>query len=306
MNNELRMTTTKGIILQSIGGFYYVEAADAVYTCRAKGAFRNQKMTPLAGDWVEIITQEDGSGTLQKIMERRNYLIRPAVANVDILVIVASVCDPLPNLLILDKMIASAEYRGIEPILVVNKADLADGQWLADIYRLAGFETYTLTAFDAQGAGSLRQRLSQKVCVFTGNSGVGKSTLLNILAPGLMLTTGETSRKLGRGKHTTRSASLYKLPEGGYLVDTPGFSSLDLARTDDFTAQELPDCFREFRSCIGRCRFTSCAHVKEAGCAVRQAVQDGKIAVSRHESYISMYNEVKNRRDWDKPKKTNA
>lgn len=291
---------TEGVILRGIGGFYYVEAADAVYTCRARGAFRRQGMTPVAGDRVRISVGDDGNGVLEEIMPRKNSLIRPAVANLDLLVLVASVREPETNLQVLDRMIAIAEKKEICPILVISKTDLGDPEPIADIYRRVGIECYPVSVGQENSLIPLRERLRGQVSVFTGNSGVGKSSLLNALDPELVLDTGEISRKLGRGRHTTRAASLYPLA-GGYMVDTPGFSSLDGALVDPIDKEELADCFREFAPFFGKCRFAGCAHYREPGCAVRQAVEEGVIPVSRYESYVAMYEQVKDVKEWEKP-----
>ncbi len=291
--------TVQGIVIQSIGGFYYVEAADAVYECRARGIFRKQGLAPVAGDRVRISRQDGEKGTLEEVLERRNVLVRPPVANLDYLVLVASIADPSPSTLILDKMIAIAEKKGIEPLVVINKADLEDTSWLEDIYGTTGLPCFTVSASGGEGVEPLRQRLLGHISAFTGNSGVGKSSLLNAIDPRLTLETGEISKKLGRGRHTTRTATLFRLEGGGYIVDTPGFSSLDMERAERISKEELPDCFREFAPYRGGCRFTSCAHVKEPGCAVRQAVEEGKIAASRYESYRTMYEEVKDKKDWE-------
>ncbi|MBE6777820.1 MAG: ribosome small subunit-dependent GTPase A [Ruminococcaceae bacterium] len=291
--------TLQGLILRCIGGFYYVEAADAVYTCRARGAFRKQGITPVAGDRVVITAQESGEGTLQEILERRNVLVRPPVANVDLLVLVASICEPVTNTLILDKMLAVAEYKGITPLVVVNKSDLQDPTPLMEVYQRAGLECFAVSTQDLPSLEPLRRRLSGCVSVFTGNSGVGKSSIINGLDPSLVLETGEISHKLGRGRHTTRTASLYRLADG-YLVDTPGFSSLDLEMLESIDKESLPDCFREFEPYLGQCRFTGCAHYREPGCAVRQAVEAGVISASRYDSYVSMYESVKDKKEWEK------
>lgn len=290
----------QGIVLRCIGGFYYVEAAGAVYTCRARGAFRRRGLTPVAGDHVRITVPAEGDGVLEEVLERRNYLLRPPVANLDLLVLVASVREPETNTLVLDKMITIAEKRGITPIIVINKADLADPSVLENIYRRAGLECYTVCAREPKTLEPLRQRLAGQVSVFSGNSGVGKSSILNGLEPALVLETGEISRKLGRGRHTTRTATLYPLT-GGYLADTPGFSSLDMAQVEPIAKDELADCFREFAPYLGRCRFAGCAHYKEPGCAVRQAVEAGEIPRSRYESYVTMYEAVKDKKEWEKP-----
>ena len=214
--------------------------------------------------------------------------------------LVASVREPETNTLVLDKMIAIAEKRGITPIIVINKADLADPSALENIYRRAGLECYTVCAREPKTLEPLRQRLVGQVSVFSGNSGVGKSSILNGLEPALVLETGEISRKLGRGRHTTRTATLYPLA-GGYLADTPGFSSLDMAQVEPIAKDELADCFREFAPYLGRCRFAGCAHYKEPGCAVRQAVEAGEIPRSRYESYVTMYEAVKDKKEWEKP-----
>ena len=290
----------QGIVLQSVGGFYFIDAADAVYTCRARGIFRKLGVTPVAGDRVRLTILEDGKeGALEEVLPRKNCLVRPPVANLELLVVVASIVEPPPSTLILDKMIAIAESKGIEPVMVISKADLEDAEGLAAVYRGAGFDTFIVSSSRGEGIEPLRRCLSGKVSAFTGNSGVGKSSLLNAIDPRLGLATGEISRKLGRGRHTTRTATLFRLEEGGYIVDTPGFSSLDLERADWVSKEELPDCFREFAPYLGRCRFASCIHDREPGCAVRQAVEDGAIAPSRYESYVTMYRQVKDRKEWE-------
>ncbi|MBP3388459.1 MAG: ribosome small subunit-dependent GTPase A [Clostridia bacterium] len=290
----------QGIILQSIGGFYYVEAADAVYECRARGHFRKQGITPLVGDHVRISCQADDVGTLEEILPRKNSLIRPPVANLDCLVIVVSIAEPDPNPLVIDKMIAVAVYREIQPVIVINKSDLSDTVWLEDIYRKVGIPLFVVSAHISASCADLQAYLNGKVCAFTGNSGVGKSSILNRLRPELLLETGEISHKLGRGRHTTRSACLYPMEGGGYLADTPGFSSLDLDRVEPIAKEELENVFEEFVPHLGKCRFIGCAHVKEKDCAVRKAVELGEIASSRYENYVTLYEEAKKRREWEK------
>ena len=293
------MNRLQGIIVQSIGGFYYVEAADTVYTCRARGVFRRQGVTPVAGDYVVITAQEDGTGVLEEVLERKNVLVRPPVANIDVLVLVASVCHPRTNTLVLDKMIAVAEKKGICPIIVINKSDLGDPAELEAIYHTTGLECFTVTATDPQSVVPLRQRLAGQTCVFAGNSGVGKSSILNAIDPKLELSTGEISEKLGRGRHTTRTATLYHLADG-YLVDTPGFSSLDMEQVESINKGELAGCFREFAPFEGTCRFIGCAHYREPNCGVRDAVARGEIAQSRYDSYVAMYEAVKDKKEWEK------
>ncbi len=293
------MNNVQGIVLRSIGGFYYVEAADMVYTCRARGIFRRHGITPVAGDRVMISVKEDGTGMLEEVLERKNVLVRPPVANLDVLVLVASVCHPRTNTLVLDKMIAVAEKKGICPIIVINKSDLGDPTELEKIYHSTGLECFTVSAHDPQSLIPLRRRLAGQICVFAGNSGVGKSSILNGIDPSLELSTGEISEKLGRGRHTTRTATLYHFADG-YVVDTPGFSSLDMEQVESISKDELADCFREFEPHIGQCRFIGCAHYREPNCAVRAAVESGEIAQSRYDSYVLMYEAVKDKKEWDK------
>lgn len=293
------MNTVQGIVMRSIGGFYYVESAGKVYTCRARGIFRRQGITPVAGDYVVISVENDDTGMLEEVLERKNVLVRPPVANIDVLVLVASVCHPRTNTLVLDKMIAVAEKKGICPIIVINKSDLGDPAELEEIYHSTGLECFTVSANDPQTLEPLRCRLANQVCVFAGNSGVGKSSILNGIDPSLELSTGEISEKLGRGRHTTRTATLYHFADG-YVVDTPGFSSLDMEQVESIDKEELADCFREFSPYEGQCRFIGCAHYREPNCAVRQAVEAGEIAQSRYDSYVAMYEAVKDKKEWEK------
>ncbi len=288
-----------GRILSVIGGFYYVETADGVVECRARGSFRKQGLSPLAGDFVHISLQGEGTGTVEDIAPRRNALIRPPVANLDLLVVVVSVVEPLPNTLVIDKLVAIAENKGIEPVIVINKSDLEDTRPLEEIYENTGLPVFVVSAVDRRGIVPLQEKLCGRVCVFTGNSGVGKSSLLNALDARLELPTAQISQKLGRGRHTTRTSILYRQPGGGYVVDTPGFSSLDFERLEWIPKDDLPGCFRDFAPYLGDCRFTSCAHVKETGCAVKAAVEQGAISRSRYESYVAMYEEVKDKKEWE-------
>lgn len=288
----------QGVLLQVIGGFYYVEAADAVYECKARGLLRREGVTPVAGDRVMVTLSADGKGVLESVLPRRNVLVRPPVANLDQLAIVASVAQPRPHLLLVDKMIALAEQHGIEPLIVVTKTDLEADAFPLQTYRRAGFSVFSVTSTDPSSAFPLKEHLQGKTTAFTGNSGVGKSTLLNLMEPSLMRETGEISQKLGRGRHTTRSAVLIPLPQGGYLVDTPGFSALDAERVALPEKEMLTDLFREFEDYMPLCRFTGCSHVHEPDCAVRHAVEEGEIAASRYDSYVAMYRDAQKRKQW--------
>jgi len=292
------MNMEQGLIVKGIGGFYYVEVADTIYECKARGIFRKDGITPFVGDHVTISIAQNHACTIEKILPRRNFLVRPPVSNIDQLFIVTSVCDPAPNPLIIDKTIAAAEDKEIEPIVILSKSDLQRCDWLQEIYRMAGIPVLPISSVTGEGAAEVKRMLAGKISAFTGNSGVGKSSLLNCIDEKFHLQTGETSKKLGRGKHTTRQVELLKLDCGGYVADTPGFSSIDIERYDMVRKENLQFCFREFEPYRNQCKFQSCSHTCEKGCAVLQAVNDGKIHKSRHESYVSMYNDVKNIKEW--------
>ena len=287
-----------GIIIKGIGGFYYVEAADGIiYECKARGVFRKEKITPLAGDKVEISVDENNKNSIDKIYERRNMFKRPPIANVDKLVIVSSVCDPRPNLLIIDRLTAVAVYKNVEPIIVFTKNDLQSADEYIEIYKNAGFKTFAVSNETGEGIGEVKEVIENGVCVFTGNSGVGKSSLINRMYPDFALETGEISKKLGRGRHTTRHVELLKI-NNVYIADTPGFSSLDFETNDLIKKDELAFCVPDFSDYIDSCKFSTCAHVNDKGCRLIEAVNSGDVMRSRHESYVTMYNEVKDIKDW--------
>ncbi len=289
----------KGKIVKGIGGFYYVDCDNEIIECKARGSFRKQGMTPLVGDDVEISVFDNSENAIETILPRKNELIRPPLANLDTLFIVASIVDPKINTLILDNLIAVAEYKHIEPIIVFTKIDLDDSaRDYKNIYDKAGFKTILCDNTNGLGADRIRAMLNGKCSAFTGNTGVGKSSLLNNIFPELNLATGETSKKLGRGKHTTRHCELFKV-DGGYIADTPGFSSLDFQRCEKIMKDDLPYCFREFDEYLPYCKFSTCTHTCDKGCAVVEAVEQGKISTSRHNSYVSMYNEVKDVKQWE-------
>lgn len=289
----------EGIIIKGIGGFYYVKSSDGeIYTCKARGVFRKNKITPLAGDHVEISLTDGENGSIDSILTRKNYLVRPPVANIDKLFIVSSVCDPSPNTLIIDKTIAVAEVKHITPVLVITKTDMGEYEKLKDIYNSVGIKVIYVSSVSGEGVEEVKAELAGCVSAFTGNTGVGKSTLLNAIMPELVLETGETSKKLGRGRHTTRHVELFDTGSGGYVADTPGFSTMDIERYELIEKDQLIYGFREFEPYIGKCKFTSCSHTCEKGCAVLDAVASGKIHQSRIDSYISMYNEVKDIKQW--------
>ncbi|MCR5601964.1 MAG: ribosome small subunit-dependent GTPase A [Ruminococcus sp.] len=285
---------TGGIIIKCLGGLYTVESPDGIYECKARGVFRNRGISPCVGDRVTV---EDG--VISEIADRKNCIIRPPLANLDQLIFIVSTCEPVPNYLILDKFIAIAEYKNITPAVVITKTDLGDSTPIYDIYGRIGIDVAEVRYDDESTINAVRKLLCGKISAFTGNSGAGKSTLLNAIDPTLNIATGEISRKLGRGRHTTRHAELYKLSGGGYIADTPGFSTFDTNRYDIIRKEELAGCFREFAEYTENCRFRDCAHVCEKGCAVVEAVVRGDISVSRHESYKTMYEEAKQLKEWE-------
>ena len=289
----------QGRILKGIGGFYYVEAEETIYECKARGVFRKRGTTPLAGDWVQICIDND-TGTIEEIFPRKNMLVRPPCANIDQMFLVTSICNPSPNLLVLDKMIAVAEDQEMEPILVISKTDLQSADELEQIYQKAGIQVITVSSVSGQGIAQIKMLLKDKISVFTGNSGVGKSSLLNCISPEFRHETGIISSKLGRGKHTTRQVELLKLPCGGYVADTPGFSTMDMERYNIVKKEHLQYCFREMKPYITQCKFSSCSHTCEKGCAVLRAVEQGEITQSRHNSYTAMYEQVKDKKEWER------
>ena len=292
----------RGRIIKSLGGFYYVadsEHPENVIECRARGAFRQQNIKPCVGDWAEVEMTAQGKGYVVEIQPRKNSLVRPPLANLDQLVLVVSIADPAPNAFVLDKLIAIAEYQQIEPVIVITKCDLADPEPFAEIYRKAGFAVYETESLEHRGIEAVMEMLRDKTSAFCGNSGAGKSTLLNAIDPRLSLDTGDISQKLGRGRHTTRHVELFELPSGGFVADTPGFSAVDLEKFQVILKDELAGCFREMRPYEGKCRFRGCSHTKEADCAVLEAVKNGEISQSRHQSYVNLYELAKNIKEWE-------
>ena len=283
-----------GIIIKSIGGLYFAESSDGVYECRARGIFRKQGVSPAVGDNVVF-----ENGVITEISERKNCLIRPLLANLDYLVFVISVSQPAPDMLLLDKFIAVAEYQGIAPIIAVTKIDIESCEKIVEIYKSAGITVFAIDYSRNDPAKEIRTLLKNKISAFTGNSGAGKSTLLNAICSDFNIPTGEISRKLGRGRHTTRHAELYKLPWGGYIADTPGFSTFETDKYNIIKKEELSECFREFKRFKNECKFRDCSHTKEKGCRIIRAVEEGIISKSRHESYCKMYNDAKNIKDWE-------
>ena len=291
---------SEGIIRKALSGFYYVDGGQEIVACRARGKHRHGKITPLVGDRVRFTPLEDGSGALDEILPRKNEFYRPAVANIDLLVAVASQAPPVTDPFLIDRVAAIAAARGVETLVCVNKWDLEPGEDLARIYERAGFPTLRLSAETGEGIGELRRCLAGKVCAFTGNSGVGKSSILNALEAGFDLATGEVSGKLGRGRHTTRHVEMFRLSCGALAVDTPGFSSFDVDKMELARKEDLQYAFREFAPYLGKCQFQDCAHVKEKGCAVLAAVRAGEIPQTRHRSYVRLYEQAKAIPDWQR------
>ena len=296
------MIQTDGIIIKGIGGFYYVETSEGLFECKARGVFRKSGIKPLAGDRVLISINDKAENTIEKIYDRKNSLDRPPVANVDKLFIVSSVCEPKPVLLIIDRLTALAVINDIEPIVVFTKTDLDDASEYVEIYKKAGIKSFAVSCVNGDGVELIKNEIKGCISSFCGNTGVGKSSLLNAIDSSLSLKTGEISDKLGRGRHTTRHSEMIKI-EDGYVADTPGFSSFDIEENEIILKDDLPYAFKEFRDYIGECKFTSCLHVKDKGCRILQAVEDGDIPVSRHESYCAMMEEAKSVKEWEIRKK---
>ena len=287
------MSAIEGRIHSGIGGSYAVVTQEGTFSCRARGLFRKQGITPLVGDLVRVERIDEKEGYIQEILPRKNAMARPPLANLDQLFLLCSTAQPRPNLRLLDTLVAVAELSGIEPVIVFTKCDLADGEDLAQLYR--AFKCFAISIDDDVDA--IRALFRDKTSAFCGNTGVGKSTLLNRIAPELNLATDEISLKLGRGRHTTRHVELYPAA-GGWVADTPGFSALEPLEQQALTKENLAQGFREFEP-YQSCRFLDCAHVKDSGCAAVKAVKAGEIPRSRHESYCALYEELKKKKDWE-------
>ena len=287
-----------GRIIRSISGFYDVQTESALITCRARGILRKQGQSPLTGDMVEI-TVEKGKGMVEKILPRKNSFVRPAVANVEALVVFAANVNPVTEPFLIDRVAAIAGDQEVPVYLCVNKCDLDPAMDLVRIYTNAGFPVICTSAETGDGVEELRALLKGKLTAFTGNSGVGKSSILNKLCPELALPTGEVSEKLGRGRHTTRHVELYNLGENTYVADTPGFSSFDTDQMDVILKENLQYAFPDFGKHIGNCRFDDCSHRKEPGCAVTEALAAGEIEPTRYDSYLRLYEKAAQIKEWE-------
>ena len=294
---------SEGRIQKALSGFYYVNTGDEVLTCRARGKFRREGISPLVGDRVEVRELGNGEGFVEKILPRRNAFSRPAVANIDQLVVIASEAIPKTAPFLIDRVAAIAALKGCEVVIVLNKCDLDPADELYGIYHAAGFPTIRVSAETGEGLEELKAQISDKFSAFTGNSGVGKSSILNALDPAFTIATGEVSDALGRGRHTTRHVELYRLACGAEVVDSPGFSSFETEELNLELKHHLPETFREFEPYLEGCRFVGCSHTKEKDCAVRDALKQGLIQKSRYDSYLRLYEELKPLKDWQENKK---
>ena len=285
-------------IIKALSGFYYVQTESGVVECRARGRFRRQDQSPLVGDFVRI-TRQGSKGVLEELLPRKNAFVRPAVANIDQLVVLASCAIPVTAPFLIDRVLAIAQLQSVPALVVVNKDDLAPAQPLAEIYRRAGVPVLVTSAETGEGIETLREALAGKLSCLTGNSGVGKSSLLNRACPQLQLPVGEVSEKLGRGRHTTRHIELYSLGNNTFVADTPGFSAFDTERMELVHKEQLQYAFPEFAPYLGHCQFPDCAHRKEPGCAVRRALAEGKIGQTRYDSYERLYELASQLKEWE-------
>ena len=288
----------QGTIIKALSGFYYVSVDGELISCRARGKFRKEGMSPMVGDVVSI-NVANGSGTVAEILPRRNAFIRPAVANIDLLVVIAAAVIPVTDPYLIDRVAAMAEHCSCDVLICINKSDLNPGDDLFQIYQAAGFHTIRTSAVTGEGIEELRAAIAGKTCAFTGNSGVGKSSILNAIDDRFCIQVGEVSEKLGRGRHTTRHVELFDLGGNTFIADTPGFSSFDNEKTEPIRCEELQYAFREFVPHIGQCRFRDCAHLKEPGCAVLEALAAGEIEQSRHDSYARLYDLASKVKEWE-------
>ena len=293
---------SRGRIEKALSGFYYVNTGGETLQCRARGKFRREGLSPLVGDWVQVRELGNGEGFVEAVEARRNQFTRPAAANIDQMVILASAAIPVTEPYLIDRIASIAALKGCQVLLCLNKCDLDSADELYDIYSRSAIPVLRVRAVTGQGLDALREAIRGKLSAFTGNSGVGKSSVLNALLPSLALPVGEVSKALGRGRHTTRHVELFSLGEDTYIIDTPGFSSFDTAEMDLALKQHLPDTFPEFAPYVSDCRFTGCTHTKEKGCRVLQAVKDGLIPASRHRSYVRLHDELKDVKEWQQKK----
>lgn len=289
-----------GTVIKALSGFYYVETPSGVLTCRARGRMRYEKLTPLVGDRVAVTPTAAGEGALCEILPRKNSFTRPPVANIDEMVILAANVIPVTEPYLIDRMAAIAAHAGAGTLVVLNKCDLDPADELYGIYTRAGMDVLRVSALTGEGIGALRERLRGRFCVFTGNSGVGKSSVLNALDPAFSIPTGEVSQKLGRGRHTTRHVEIFRTADGALIADTPGFSAFDVERMELLSPEDLQYAFPDFAPYLDQCRFTGCSHTKEAGCAVLEALRAGKLEPTRHKSYVRLYEQLKTVNEWER------
>ena len=291
---------SRGRIEKALSGFYYVNTGDQVLQCRARGRFRREGLSPLVGDWVQVRELGGGEGFVEAVEPRKNVFLRPSAANIDQLVIIASAAIPVTEPYLIDRIAAIAALKGCQVLLCLNKCDLDPADELYGIYARSAIQVLRVSAATGEGLDTLRAAIDGKLNAFTGNSGVGKSSILNALSPQLTLPVGEVSKALGRGRHTTRHVELFPVA-GGLIADTPGFSAFDNEKGGEPLDKDTLDrSFREFRPYLGQCRFIGCAHIKEKGCAVLAAVKAGDIPKSRHRSYVRLYELAKENKPWEK------
>lgn len=288
-----------GLIYKALSGFYYVEAAGETIACTARGRFRHDQIAPLVGDRVQFERTGAGQGIVTEILPRRNVFTRPPLANLDQMVIIASAAIPVTDPYLIDRMTVIAEASNCDSVICLNKADLDRADSLFEIYATTGYKVLRTSAESGEGLDALREAISGRISAFTGNSGAGKSSILNALAYHLNIAVGDVSVKLGRGRHTTRHVELFRLPGGTVVADTPGFSAFDTEKMAQMDKSSLAALFIEFVPYLGRCRFTDCAHVKEPGCAVLDAVAAGIIHSSRHNSYVQLYDLASKQKPWE-------
>lgn len=295
---------SKGTITKALSGFYYIRSGEEVIQCRGRGKLRLEGTAPLVGDVVEFSLNADGSGRVDRILPRKNSFTRPAVANIDCMVVLACGVNPITDPFLIDRVTALAENTGCEVVICINKCDLDTGDRLYNIYSKTNYTLIRTSAETGEGLDELRSAIAGKLCAFTGNSGVGKSSILNALSPELKIQVGEVSGKLGRGRHTTRHVELFSLGNGAFIADTPGFSSFDMDQAGFIPKDRLQFCFGEFAPYLGGCRFDDCAHISEPGCLLLGAVAQGKVSASRHASYVRLYESAAQIKDWELKKKT--